>query len=90
MAHSKCCQSYALVLMDMNMPVMDGMAATKQITQLVNEGKLPPQKVVALTGDCIEKENEEAMKRDAGFVAYYTKPLSKQTFAEIMKKFCVE
>ena len=35
--------------MDLNMPVMDGFEATKEIKQSIKEGKYPPMVIVAAT-----------------------------------------
>ncbi|EJT48035.1 two-component-like hybrid sensor histidine kinase 2 [Trichosporon asahii var. asahii CBS 8904] len=56
-------QPYDVVLMDLEMPVMDGLTAVRRIRQFEAEGKLPGhQLVIALTGNAREGQIEEALK----------------------------
>ncbi len=87
MAEGQCCRTYSLVLMDINMPVMDGIETTKAVMSLVQQGKLPRQNVVALTGDALGKEAEEELSCQVGFIGYYTKPISKKTFLDMLRIF---
>jgi CheY-like chemotaxis protein len=63
---------YDLVLMDIQMPVMDGMAAVCKIRELerVKGGHLP---VIALTAHAMEKDRVEVLSR--GFDGYVSKPM---------------
>jgi two-component system CAI-1 autoinducer sensor kinase/phosphatase CqsS len=66
MAGSK---DYDVILMDIGMPEMDGLTATKQIRNLQKNGKRVP--IIAVTGD----NSEEKLKAiiDAGFDNYFVK-----------------
>ena len=44
--HKDCCRGYSLVLMDCNMPILNGYLATQKITHLALKGALNPQIVV--------------------------------------------
>jgi len=61
---------YNLVLMDINMPVMDGYRATQEIYQIPESEKLP---IVALTA--LSTESEIERMRKSGLRAYLPKPL---------------
>ncbi len=87
-ALNDCCPAYSLVLMDMCMPVMDGIEAARAVGEAVKEGRIPEQNIAALTGEVISPEEEERLRAEVGFVAYFTKPLSKSRFVEIFRKFC--
>ena len=63
-------ESYDLVLMDINMPIMDGYRATEEILQIPGSDKLP---IVALTALSTESEIERMEK--CGMRAYLPKPL---------------
>jgi two-component system, sensor histidine kinase and response regulator len=66
-AHSARC---ALVLMDVQMPVLDGVAATRALRAELGE-RAPP--VVALTAHTAERERQRC--RDAGMCDFLTKPV---------------
>lgn len=58
-----------LILMDLKMPYMDGLAATKQIKSV-----LPNLPIVALTANAFDSDRKQAM--DAGCDAFLAKPVS--------------
>jgi CheY-like chemotaxis protein len=59
-----------LVLMDMNMPELDGWEATRQIKALDGLGAVP---VLALTAHALAGDKERALQ--AGCADYHTKPV---------------
>lgn len=71
---------FDLVLMDMQMPEVDGLEATRRIKELRPE--LP---VVATTAD-IYSENARACK-EAGCDAFLSKPLQFKKMFELMQSF---
>jgi len=46
---AKCKASYEIILMDINMPIMDGIACTKAIQKLIKEGKMQNAHIFAVT-----------------------------------------
>ncbi len=66
---------FDLVLMDMQMPVMDGYQATKILRQ--RGFKIP---IIAVTAHCAEGEKEKCLT--SGCTDYISKPLTKKTFIE--------
>ena len=60
-----------LVLMDMQMPIMDGMEATRQIRRVDSLRKL---KIVAMTGNITQEDRQACI--DAGMNGYLSKPLT--------------
>lgn len=71
-----------LVLMDIKMPVMDGLESTRRIKEM---GDLP---VIAQTAYGSEMEENEFRK--AGFADYITKPLRASLLLSAMKRFLEE
>ncbi|BFU95912.1 MAG: Histidine kinase (modular protein) [Nitrospira sp.] len=74
---------YDLILMDMQMPVMDGYEATKTIRAWEAEHDLPPTQIVALTALALKEESERILQ--SGCNAHMTKPVKKQTLLEVLQ-----
>jgi len=64
-------QKYDVVLMDVQMPEMDGLEATRQILQRWPEGKRP--RIIAMTAN-VMKEDQDACAA-AGMDDYLSKPI---------------
>lgn len=61
-----------LVLMDMNMPVMDGFESTMKIREFERSHNIRDTTIAALTGDISSEARTRAV--DAGVDEYLTKP----------------
>ncbi len=75
-------QKYDLILMDMQMPVMNGFEATERIRQL-NEYKDTP--IIALTAFAMKGDREKCL--EAGATDYIPKPIDSQEFIEKVKYY---
>jgi|GEM_PF-1788764 len=72
---------YDIVLMDVQMPVMDGLEATRTLRQLPGGSSIP---VIALTAGVLTREREEALA--AGMNDFATKPVQlKHLQARILR-----
>jgi PAS domain S-box-containing protein len=76
---------YDLVLMDRQMPVMDGLTATCTIRtwEKVN-GRLPTP-IIALTASALKGDREKCMA--AGCTAYLTKPIRQEVLLQAIKEY---
>ncbi len=71
---------FDLILMDIQMPVMDGVAATKKLKEEYTD--LPP--IVGLSANAFEGAREKYMS--LGMDEFLTKPLINEQFFEVVKK----
>ena len=75
---------YDCILMDIRMPVMDGLAATKMIRSMNREdGKTVP--IFAMTANALSDDIEESTR--AGMNAHLSKPLVPKTLYETMARY---
>ena len=78
-------EGFDLILMDVQMPAMDGIAATRAIRALERERLTSPIPIVALTANANLQDAERS--RDAGCDAHLSKPISKQKLLGAIEKF---
>ncbi|MGY2289630.1 response regulator [Pseudomonas sp. SDO528_S397] len=72
-------QTFDLVLMDCNMPVMDGYEASRQIRR---SGRWPELPIVALTANALSEERERC--RAAGMNDYLAKPFRREELKALL------
>jgi len=75
--------AYDLILMDVQMPVMDGLQASRLIRDLSGRAAATP--IVALTANAMQADREACMA--AGMDDFITKPIVAQTFLEVVSAF---
>ncbi len=76
---------YDLVLMDIQMPVMDGYTAVRTIRAWEHEQQAAPTPIVALTASALGESVQRSL--DAGCDAHVGKPVRKSTLFETILKF---
>ncbi|MFN6946209.1 MAG: response regulator [Cytophagaceae bacterium] len=76
-------ESFDVLLLDINMPQMDGMTCAKTIRQLADGNKNIP--IIAITGNA--KNYSEQDFKDAGINEYLPKPLDFDKLVDAVKKW---
>jgi CheY-like chemotaxis protein/HPt (histidine-containing phosphotransfer) domain-containing protein len=75
-------QPFDIVIMDLQMPLMDGITATRYIRELIPEGQQPF--IIALTADAREEAREDM--NAAGANVHVVKPFSNLTLAQALDR----
>ncbi|MBK1883905.1 response regulator [Luteolibacter pohnpeiensis] len=79
-------QPWDIILMDVQMPEMNGIDATKEIRRIeATEGR-PPCHIVALTADVMRGDDQKCF--DAGMDDYLSKPLKARDLANALSRYC--
>ena len=73
---------YDLILMDMQMPVMDGLTATRAIRQLAKHRSTP---ILAMTANAFDDDNQRC--REAGMNDFISKPVAPERLFAILVKW---
>jgi PAS domain S-box-containing protein len=76
--------SAELILMDLQMPIMDGQTATKRIREWEAENKIARHMIVALTAAAFEEDFKSCLA--AGMDDVLTKPISVAKLKEMLEK----
>lgn len=77
-------QAWDIVLMDMQMPVMGGLEATRQIRASERPGQRTP--IVAMTANAMESDRQACL--DAGMDDHLAKPFNADTLRAMMERLC--
>ncbi len=79
---------FDLVLMDCQMPVMDGYAATQALREYESEKNISHLPVVAMTANAMEGDKDKCLA--AGMDDYISKPVNQQALKETLAKWLAE
>ena len=76
--------NYSMILMDIQMPVMDGLEATMKIrkTKKYHDHKIP---IIALTAFAMKKDRQKCL--DSGMDEYLTKPIRMDKLLRVIAKY---
>jgi signal transduction histidine kinase/CheY-like chemotaxis protein len=77
--------AFDLILMDCDMPVMDGYQATRAIREFEGREQLPAVSIVALTADALSDNVQRCM--DCGMDSFLSKPVTMETLASTLVRY---
>ena len=77
--------NYSLVLMDVQMPKMDGLAATREIREKLKNDKIP---IVAMTANAMKGDRENCLT--AGMNDYLSKPINPNELYLILEHWLLD
>ncbi len=76
---------FDLVLMDENMPNMNGIEAAKKITEYENENNIKHIPVIALTANALKGDREKFL--ESGMDEYLSKPVDMKKLYRVLSKY---
>ena len=76
-------QQLDVILMDVHMPIMDGIEATRKIREL--EGPIRHTPIIALTADTMKGEQERCFQ--AGMDEFLSKPFRQQDITQLLLRY---
>jgi CheY-like chemotaxis protein len=79
MSHANTPEQFDVILMDMQMPVMDGYEATRRILELA-----PGLPIIGQTAHAFEEERDKCLA--AGMLAHIAKPIDPQALVKLVLK----
>lgn len=77
--------SFDLVLMDIEMPIMDGYTATREIRKWEKVKGYSPVPIIALTAYAFSEDRQRSM--EAGCTDHITKPVRKQVLLDLLARY---
>jgi len=78
-------KSYDLILMDIQMPEMNGLEATQYIRERENASQLNPIAIVAITANATH--DDQYTCSDAGMNDYISKPIQIDKLKDILQRY---
>ena len=78
-------QHFDVILMDCDMPTMDGFESTREIRAWEKENHLPSTPIIALTAHIVEEYKDESIK--AGMNDYISKPMNQNDLELVIDKW---
>ena len=76
---------YDLILMDIQMPEMDGLAATRAIRTLERETAVDSTPIIGMTAHALVGDKDKCI--EAGMDAYLAKPVDNQKLNQVMQRY---
>lgn len=73
---------FDMILMDIQMPVLDGLKATKKIREYEKDNNIEPIKITAMTANALKGDDQICY--DAGMDAYISKPFKRPDLEKVI------
>jgi len=75
------------ILMDIQMPVMDGYEATKALKQMMKNREIPDIPIIAVSAN--DAEDDRKRSQEVGMYSHLSKPLNEVSLKEILEKVLI-
>ncbi|MFS4458411.1 ATP-binding protein [Bdellovibrio sp. HCB2-146] len=80
-------EPFDLILMDIQMPIMDGYEATRRIREMEKERSLPVVPIIAVSANAMAEDIKKSL--DAGCTEHVTKPIKKSVLLEMVQRYTI-
>jgi CheY-like chemotaxis protein len=77
--------NYDVIFMDLQMPEMDGLEATREIRKIQKRKQIKTP-IIALTANAMQGDQKKCL--DAGMDDYLSKPFELKDIEKLLNKFC--
>lgn len=78
-------EAFSVILMDIQMPIMDGLESTKAIRSYEKAQNADPVPIIAITAGAFAGGKERCLT--VGMNAYLTKPIDTKVFHAVLKEY---
>ncbi len=82
-----CCKTYQLILMDINMPEMDGTTATTIMLDMFRKAAVGQSRILAVTAANLQTRLDVQNLLAVGFDDVIQKPVAKSTFIDVVSQY---
>ncbi len=78
-------ENYSLILMDVQMPHMDGLKATREIREVMEIHDIP---IIAMTANAMKGDKEKCLA--VGMNDYFSKPINPKVLFDVLEKWLLQ
>ncbi|WP_413559854.1 ATP-binding protein [Bdellovibrio sp. HCB209] len=79
--------NFDIILMDIQMPVMDGYVATRKIREWEKQNQHKPIPIIAVSANAMSEDIQKSL--DAGCTEHLTKPVKKTALLEMVQRYTI-
>jgi len=87
--HESSREIFQVILMDCQMPVMDGFTATRKLRELMRKGRINETPIIALTANNMDEQNEKLWK-EAGMSGCVAKPMKIEDLEKVLNTIYIQ